>query len=170
MPISKTIAMDECHSLGSLLYGIFISGKKKFEELETVDSYNNYSISFEINKIINRHFIGDIIPYKNVIFVTKKKKENDIDKSLKIKSFYSKYNFKDFDWGDNYDIYYYSFKKIFENKKVLFIDYKIDDSNEFDFSDNNDSFTKDDKGILSLSENKKFIEDIKKPSLVKIKS
>ena len=170
MPISKTIAMDECHSLGSLLYGIFISRKKKFEELETVDSYNNYTISVEINKIINRHFIWDIIPYKNAILVTKKKKENDIDKSLKIKTFYSKYNFKDFDWGDNYDIYYYSFKKIFENKKVLFIDYKIDDSNKFDFSYNNDSFTKDDKGILSLSENKKFINDIKNSSLVEIKS
>ena len=25
LPISKTIALDECHSLGSLLYGYFIS-------------------------------------------------------------------------------------------------------------------------------------------------
>ena len=47
--LSKTIALDECHSLGSLFYGIFIFDNKKFEELETVKSYNLYSIYYSIN-------------------------------------------------------------------------------------------------------------------------
>jgi molecular chaperone DnaK (HSP70) len=47
--LSKTIALDECHSLGSLFYGLFILDKKKFEELESVKSYNLNSIYYSIN-------------------------------------------------------------------------------------------------------------------------
>ena len=164
LPISKTIAMDECHSLGSLLYAIFIRGNKKFQELNNVESYHNYTISYEIQEK-NRHFIGNIMPCKSTLWVGK---IQNLSEKLEIKLFYAKCNFKDFEWGDNYEIYYYSFDlSIFKNKSFIFIDYKIDDSNEFHFLIFNKEFNRVEKGFLSFSENDRFIQDIKYFSLVK---
>ena len=164
MPISKTIALDECHSLGTLLYAIFIKRDKKFEELNNVESYNNYTINFEINHIRNSHYIGNIIPYKSTIWTGKIQSLSD---KLEIKLLYAKYNFKDFELGDNYDIYYYSLDlSIIKNAKFIFIDYTIDDSNEFHFLLFNKEFSRVEKGILSSSENEKFIKEIKCFSLV----
>ena len=164
MSISKTIALDECHSLGTLLYAIFIKGGKKFEELNNVESYNNYTINFEINHIRNSHYIGNKIPYKSTIWAGKIQSLSD---KLEIKLFYPKYNFQDFELGDNYDIYYYSLDlSIIKKGKFIFIDYKIDDSNEFHFLLFNREFNRVEKGILSFSENEKFIKEIKCFSLV----
>ncbi len=44
--ISKTISLDECHSLGALLYSIFILGKNQFSHLKEVESYNMYSLAY----------------------------------------------------------------------------------------------------------------------------
>ncbi len=49
--LSKTIALDECHSLGTLLYTLFIIEKNKFEELNKVSSYdNNNYLKYHINR------------------------------------------------------------------------------------------------------------------------
>jgi molecular chaperone DnaK (HSP70) len=47
--LSKTIALDECHSLGTLLYTLFIIQGKKFEHLNNVLSYNNNYLIYHIN-------------------------------------------------------------------------------------------------------------------------
>ena len=44
--LSKTIALDECHSLGTLLYTLFIVQEKKFEKLNNVLSFNPYNIIY----------------------------------------------------------------------------------------------------------------------------
>ncbi len=44
--LSKTIALDECHSLGTLLYTLFIIQGKKFEYLKNVLSYNMYNMFY----------------------------------------------------------------------------------------------------------------------------
>ena len=36
LKLSKTIAFDECHSLGALLYNIFNKNKKQFENLKNL--------------------------------------------------------------------------------------------------------------------------------------
>ena len=61
--ISKTISCDECHSLGVLLYGTFILEKRKFQQLEFVNSYNMYSMKFyKNNEMIRKISKGDNIP------------------------------------------------------------------------------------------------------------
>ena len=45
--LSKTIALDECHSLGTLLYTLFIIQGNKFEKLNNVLSFNPYNIIFD---------------------------------------------------------------------------------------------------------------------------
>ena len=50
MKISKTLALDECHSLGALLYTLYILQKNQFEDLKNVNSYNMYNLAFSSEK------------------------------------------------------------------------------------------------------------------------
>ena len=50
MKISKTLALDECHSLGALLYALFMLQKNQFEDLKNVNSYNMYNLAFSSEK------------------------------------------------------------------------------------------------------------------------
>ena len=76
--LSETIAMDMCHSFGVLLYGTFILEKRNYEELKSVESYNNYSLYYSFDKKNKEALIkkGDNIPFKNTIIIEDKYKQN----------------------------------------------------------------------------------------------
>ncbi len=62
--ISKTIALDECHSLGCLLYTLFNLKPNKFENLNKFEIYNKYEKNF-INHQNLEIIISDEMEKKN---------------------------------------------------------------------------------------------------------
>ena len=143
--ISKTISLDECHSLGALLYATFILDNKKFEKLKSVKSHNMYSINYALN---SNFYTPLILQNENIPFETKIR----IDE-LKYEMFfnlsYDKKEFNDITLGDNdddYIIYKYiidnsEIKKFLKNQKEnendkygsVWLKIKINESNEIEF-------------------------------------
>ena len=104
--LSKTIALDECHSLGTLLYTLFIIEKKQFEQLNKVLSYNMYNIIYYDNE------------NKNEILLLKKG-ENFDKLTMKIE-------IGPIDYFNKERIYFYiaykddTFKELFKDSQILF--------------------------------------------------
>ena len=171
LPISKTIALDECHSLGSLLYGYFILEKNRFNELESVESLINNSFYFQINQIKQTAFILDNIPLKGTIFI---RKINSFENVINLKIFYHPHNFDENECFDS-KTELYSFNcsiselknKILSSNKTpcIFIDYKINESHGFEFKIGSYNFVKEDIGFFSSFKNKEIIENIRTLSL-----
>ncbi len=171
LKISKTIALDECHSLGSLLYGYFILEKNRFNELESVESLISNSFYFKINQIKQASFILDDIPLNGTIYIGK---INSFENDINLKIYYHPYNF---DENECYDskTELYSFncsiselkKKILSSNKLpcIFIDYKINESHGFEFNIGPYNFVKEDTGFFSSFKNKEIIENIRTLSL-----
>ena len=138
--ISKTISCDECHSLGVLLYGTFILEKRKFQQLEFVNSYNTHSINYKINKQNERILMikGDNIPLEGNIQID----EFPYDMILNI--LYDKKQFKDPLISKSY-LYSYKInnqkikkeinaKNFKEKKKIrILINYNTNEANEIIF-------------------------------------
>jgi hypothetical protein len=146
--ISKTISLDECHSLGALLYATFILDNKKFEKLKSVKSHNMYSINYTL---YSENFKPLIDKNENIPFETKIKYislSNNIDDTYFYLS-YDKKEFNDITLGDNdddYILYQYIFdnseiknylknQKENENNKYgsVWLKIKINESNEIEF-------------------------------------
>ena len=104
--LSKTIALDECHSLGTLLYTLFIIEKKQFEQLNKILSYNMYNIIYYDNE------------NKNEILLLKKG-ENFDKLTMKIE-------IGPIDYFNKERIYFYiaykddTFKELFKDSQILF--------------------------------------------------
>ena len=138
--ISKTISLDECHSLGALLYSIFILEKNQFSHLKEVESYNMYSLAYS-NKNNNEDseiFFERGENYKD--FITLKFGSIDYyNKNLPIYFFYkdndfNKY-FKDCDFLFSLNVNVEKIKKYMEknnklNYKDLNLEVKINQGNE----------------------------------------
>ena len=114
--ISKTISLDECHSLGALLYATFILDNKKFEKLKSVKSHNMYSINYAFN---GNNFQPLIIKNENIPFEKKIKYERILDNKNDTSFFltYDKNEFKDIKLGDNDDDYIV-YEYIFDNSEI----------------------------------------------------
>ena len=146
--ISKTISLDECHSLGALLYATFILDNKKFEKLKSVKSHNMYSINYTL---YSKKCKSLILQNDNIPFETKIKYISLSDK-IDDTYFYLSYNRKEFnditlgDYDDDYILCEYIFdnseiknylknQKENENNKYrsVWLKIKINESNEIGF-------------------------------------
>ena len=130
--ISKTIALDECHSLGALYYGIFIFDNKKFEELEIVKSYNLNSIYYSINNSNKNILIsyGENYPKKELIKIDNYIKDKYI---INFEIFYEENKYNELGIENNKSLYKYiiDFNNIKQIKdKNINLDYNINESNE----------------------------------------
>ena len=85
--LSKTIALDECHSLGTLLYTLFIVQKKKFEKLNKVSSITKNYFKYQIN---SAHII--ISNFKKEKIKIKLGNYNNLSNMVYINFFYKKGN------------------------------------------------------------------------------
>ena len=113
--ISKTISLDECHSLGALLYATFILDNKKFEKLKSVKSHNMYSINYSFD---GNHFQPLIIKNENIPFEKNIKYERILDNNdTSFILTYDKNEFKDIKLGDNDDDYIV-YEYIFDNSEI----------------------------------------------------
>ena len=112
--ISKTISLDECHSLGALLYATFILDNKKFEKLKSVKSHNMYSINYAFN---GNNFQPLIIKNENIPFETNIK-IHKLKYEISFFLTYDKNEFKDIKLGDNDDDYIV-YKYIFDNSEIM---------------------------------------------------
>ncbi len=146
--ISKTISLDECHSLGALLYATFILDNKKFEKLKSVKSHNMYSINYTL---YSENFKPLILQNENIPF-EKKIKYISISNNIDDVYFYLSDDRKEFnditlgDYDDDYILYQYIFdnseiknylknQKENENNKYgsVWLKIKINESNEIGF-------------------------------------
>ena len=112
--ISKTISLDECHSLGALLYATFILDNKKFEKLKSVKSHNMYSINYSFD---GNHFHPLIIKNENIPFETNIK-IHKLKYEISFFLTYDKNELKDIKLGDNDDDYIV-YKYIFDNSEIM---------------------------------------------------
>ena len=130
--LSKTIALDECHSLGSLFYGLFILDKKKFEELESVKSYNLNSIYYSINNSNKQILIkkGENYPKEDSININNYIKENYV---ITFNIFYEQKEYDELGIDNNKNLYKYQIdlrQLTILKDKIIYLDYLINESKE----------------------------------------
>ena len=140
--LSKTIALDECHSLGSLLYGIFIIDNNKFEELETVKSYNLYSIYYSINDSNKQILIkkGANYPKEDSINIDNYIKDKYI---INFNIFYEQKEYDELGIENNKELYNYKIdlsNLTIVKDKIFYLDYTIGESNEISLRLNSSNF------------------------------
>ena len=113
--LSKTIALDECHSLGTLLYTLFIIQGKKFEHLNNVLSYNNNYLIYHINhaNIVISIFPSNKDSKDGYRFLLGKSKE--LSNMLNIHFFYKK--------GNDFLYKLYRYNIIYKRKKIYRLNY-----------------------------------------------
>ena len=130
--LSETISLDMCHSLGVLLYGIFILENRHYEELKSVKSYNNYSLYYSFDKKNKIELVkkGENFPIEKTIKINK----DDYQKYEKIYLFYDNNELKDLNININGEFDSKNIKKYVKNEdQNFYLNYKINESNEFEF-------------------------------------
>ena len=136
IPISKTIIIDECHCIGSSLYGNFFVNNLQYRNLKMVKSYNMYTIYYSIGNSVKYPFIqkGESIPNNNKIMLGKI--INDYNQNiLQIDFSYDEDEMKEIGLKDlnicSYDINIKNIKNSYDNKYIFFLEYEIFIDNTF---------------------------------------
>ncbi len=179
IPISKTIIIDECLSIGAFYYAVFSCEKKQFEKVQLINSYNMYTINYSIENSQKYPFIlkGELIPNKNKIFLGDILNISNKDE-ITIDFDYDENDIQDIGFKDynicSFTIDIFNLKKKAENQKKFFLEYEIHEDNSFDiqlfYKNNNNKniylnqyLKRKEKGLfLNQNEKDKILEEFTK--------
>ena len=179
IPISKTIIIDECLSIGAFYYAVFSCEKKQFEKVQLIYSHNIYTINYSIENSQKYPFIlkGELIPNKNKIFLGDILNISNKDE-ITIDFDYDENDIQDIGFKDynicSFTIDIFNLKKKYENQKKFFLEYEIHEDNSFDiqlfYKNNNNKniylnqyLKRKEKGLfLNQNEKDKILEEFTK--------